>query len=276
MFGYEILLVHGAWAGPWVWGSWAPYLASEGWAVRSLTLPGHAPGDEDFTHGLSDFARYVDGSLDPNAKTILIGHSMGGWLCLKAMEKQPVAASVLISPLPIEGVPSRSRNALTRMDPWGAARTLLFGQPAPVPSEEILRAMDFLPSTPEQVVKRFRRQMVPESAAAIRQMAWLRWTGPRVNRKRLAQSQSGIPHLLLASPDDFFFRPEELAATAKALGAEVALQPGLPHYMMEVDQDLSLARKVDGWLRERLACSPRGDDRFLPPTIDRKTGPGLI
>lgn len=265
MFGYEILLVHGAWAGPWVWGPWAAYLASEGWALRSLTLPGHAPGDEDPSFGLADYARYVEGSIDRAEKTILIGHSMGGWLCLKAMESRKVAASVLVAPLPIGGVPARTRSALTRMDPWGGFRSTVLGKPAPVPSEEIVRAINFLSGTPDAVVRRFRAQMMPESGPAIRQMAWNRWTGPRINAKRLAETQRGTPHLLFTSPDDFFFRPEELASTVSALGAEMDPRPGFPHCMMEVDEDRALVQRVDRWLRDRLEVEPRGDGRFHAP-----------
>lgn len=257
MFGYEVLFVHGAWAGPWVWGSWAAHLAAEGWAVRSLTLPGHAPGESEFPHGLQAYADYVAGSMDRPEKTVLVGHSMGGWACLRVLERQRCAASVLLAPVPLTGVPARTRNALVRMDLWGGLRTLLLGRPAVLP-DRLVRTVCFTPQTPEATVERFRSRLVPESARATRQMAWMGLTGPRVDRRRLARTQEGVPHLVLASPGDFFFRPEEVRDTAAALGASLEVVEGYPHCMMEVDEDRALVCRVDGWLRAKLGYEPSG------------------
>jgi len=258
MFGYEILLVHGAGAGPWVWAPWAAYLASEGWAVRSLTLPGHAPGDSSFDQGLEDYVRYLDGSVDRPERTVLLGHSMGGWVCLKYLERQRVAASLLVAPLPLGGVPGRTRRALVRLAPLAGLRTLVLGTPARLKDEALARTLLFLPSTPEAIVRRHWERLVPESARAIRQMAWMGLTGLGVDRKRLRRTQAGTPHRILASPDDFFFRPAELRETASALGADLAERPGYPHCMIDVDEDRSLVREVDAWLRAQLAFEPVG------------------
>lgn len=258
MFGYEILFVHGAGAGPWVWAPWGAYLASEGWAVRSLTLPGHAPGDPESRHGLEDYVRYLQGSVDRPERTVLVGHSMGGWVCLKYMERHRVAASLLVAPLPVGGAPRRTRGALARLVPLDGIRTLLLGRPARLRDAGVARAVLFLPSTPEAVVRRHWERLLPESARAIRQMAWMRLTGPRVNRKALSQTQSGVPHLVFASPDDFFFRPDELGDTAEALGAELVRCPGFPHCMIDVDDDRALVGRFDAWLRARLAFEPQG------------------
>lgn len=268
MFGYEVLFVHGAGAGPWVWAPWAAYLASEGWAVRSLTLPGHAPGDGEPRHGLEDYVRYLAGSVDRPEKTILFGHSMGGWVCLKYMETQRVSASLLVAPLPIDGAPGRTRRGLARLAPGTGLKTVLLGRPAQLPDESVARALLFLPSTPEAIVHRHWEKLVPESARAIRQMAWMRLTGLRVRPRSLARAQAGVPHRVFASPDDFFFRPDELRETAEALGATLEEHPGYPHCMIDVDEDRALVRRADDWLRTALGVEPRGtvphESRALP------------
>jgi len=38
------LLLHGAWAGHWVWDGVSPMLAAAGYAVVAPDLPGRAPG----------------------------------------------------------------------------------------------------------------------------------------------------------------------------------------------------------------------------------------
>jgi len=262
MFGYELLLVHGAGAGPWVWAPWSAYLASEGWTVRSLTLPGHAPGDEGARHGLEDYVRYLEGSVDHADRTVLIGHSMGGWVCLKYMERHRVAASILVAPLPLGGTPGRTKRALVRLAPGTGLKTLLMGWPARLEDEKLARAILFLPSTPDAIVRRHWERLVPESPRAIRQMAWMGMTGLRIDRAALSRTQAGVPHRILASPDDFFFRPDELRGTAAALGADLQEHPGYPHCMVDVDADRALARGVDAWLRAELASEPAG---IAPP-----------
>ncbi len=258
VFGYEVVFVHGAWAGPWAWAHWAPFFASEGWTVRTLALPGHSPGDSEFRFGLEDYVAYLEEAVREPEKTVLVGHSMGGWVCLKYMESRRVAASVLVAPMPAGGVPARAQRALARMAPWRSARTLLFGRPAEIGSEADVRVMCFLPDTPEAVVKRYRDRCCPESARACRQMSWLPLTGPRLRRGRLKRTQEGVPHLLLASEGDFFFKPAELEETARLLSAPVARVEGSAHCMMELDGSRALAARVETWLRGRLisSCDP--------------------
>ncbi len=252
MFGYEIVFVHGAWAGPWVWRTWSPYFASNGWAVRSVTLPGHGPGDSEEGLGLMEFASYLEQVVSEPEKTVLIGHSMGGWACLKFMESHKIAASVLVAPMPVNGLPQRTRNAMMAMAPFDTIKTILFGISSRLDDDKIVRRTCFLPETPEPIVTAFRQRTVPLSARAARQMALFQLFGPRLSRRKFRRCQAGVPHLVLASEKDFFFRPGELEKTAGLLGCHVELCEGYPHCMMEVDDSGKLAARVESWLKESL------------------------
>ena len=78
----RLLLLHGAWAGPWVWDTLVGPLAERGWESEALALPGdgHHPiaavdaTEADFRDALTAAIDAVDGPV------VLVGHSGGGML----------------------------------------------------------------------------------------------------------------------------------------------------------------------------------------------------
>jgi pimeloyl-ACP methyl ester carboxylesterase len=93
-----VVLVHGAWAGSWVWGPVVPRLAELGYDVMALDLPG--AGDPEECSALAEqvavVCRAVDGSAGP---LVLVGHSGGGIVATAAAEElaDRVAAVVYVA-----------------------------------------------------------------------------------------------------------------------------------------------------------------------------------
>lgn len=261
MFGYEVLFVHGAWEGPWAFSPWSAYLAEGGWAVRSLTLPGHGPGDEAGRYGLGDYVEALEEGVWDPGRTVLVGHSLGGWLILKYLEEHQVAASVLLAPVPESGFPPRTQRALFQLAPWDTAACLLLGRPPVLTKTDLVRRTTFLPDTPEEVVQRFMERCVAESPRVIRAISLMRWAPlarHRIRGRRLRALQKGRPHLLLAAERDFFFLPEEFTSTAALLGADTWMLKGSPHGFPVLDEDRSIIGGVEGWLRHHLASEAEG------------------
>lgn len=83
------------------------YLAAGGWRVFLLDLPGHGANTDPFS-----FARVAEcgaesveslvrsQQIDP-ARTVLVGHSMGGSIALRLADRESVAATIAISPGPV-------------------------------------------------------------------------------------------------------------------------------------------------------------------------------
>lgn len=85
----NVILVHGAWAGPWVWDTLLAPLRTAGHIPHPLSLPGAGTwGEEDIT--LDDVAahvaEYVRGLGEP---VVLIGHSGGGIVVTQVTELLP-------------------------------------------------------------------------------------------------------------------------------------------------------------------------------------------
>jgi pimeloyl-ACP methyl ester carboxylesterase len=101
-----LVFVHGELAGSWVWEAWLQHFAARGWEGHALNLRNHYWSQTAEASTLS-FESYTDDvgatmeRIGPHA--IVIGHGMGALLVLKALERQPAAAVVLLSPeLPAE------------------------------------------------------------------------------------------------------------------------------------------------------------------------------
>ncbi|MEL6984911.1 MAG: alpha/beta fold hydrolase [Actinomycetota bacterium] len=78
----RLLLIHGAWAGAWVWDGLRQPLADLGWESEALDLPGdgfHPIPAERVTE--ADFERCLVDALDAESgPVVLVGHSGGGML----------------------------------------------------------------------------------------------------------------------------------------------------------------------------------------------------
>lgn len=255
IWGKELLFVHGAFEGPWTFTPWTAHFAEAGWAVRSVTLPGHGPGDQGESFGLDDYLEALSEAVWSPEKTILIGHSMGAWLILKYLEAHEVAASVLVSPIPYNGLPFRLVRALARRAPGTALKTFLFGKPAEVSKAELVKELCFSPQAPEAAVRRYVERLVPESSKAVRQMACMRMRLPgpaRINAKKLSKLQKGHAHLIVASEADRFVKPGDLGSTARLLGAEMLWLFTMPHALVESDEDRAVARAVGAWIEKNV------------------------
>jgi non-heme chloroperoxidase len=104
-----LLFVHGAFAGGWMWTeTFMPYFAEAGHACYAFSLRGHGGSDgRDHIdwHSIND---YVDDLQAMVARMpeppILVGHSMGGFIVQKYLERHPARAVALLCSVPPQGL----------------------------------------------------------------------------------------------------------------------------------------------------------------------------
>ena len=96
-----LLFVHGELGGSWVWERYLHHFAGRGWEGHALNLRNHFwsqtadPVTLDIDSYTEDVVARAE-RLGPNV--VAVGHGLGGLLVLKAIERIPVSAYVLIAP----------------------------------------------------------------------------------------------------------------------------------------------------------------------------------
>jgi pimeloyl-ACP methyl ester carboxylesterase len=248
-----LLFVHGAWHGAWCWADhWLPWFAARGWNCAAVSLRGHGGSPLKGSLSAVSIGAYLDdvqtaATRLPNSP-VLIGHSLGGFLVQKALERRTFPAAVLLAPVPVMGsLPALMRSL--RAEPatiLGAALSIDAGQI--VGSRRLARRTLFSEATPAVTVRHAFERLGGESIRAIVETAL-------VPPKAKAIRARNVPLLVVAAGDDDLFRVTEQRRTAGALSADFALVEGSGHDVMLDTQWEEAARVVHDWLEINVILS---------------------
>jgi pimeloyl-ACP methyl ester carboxylesterase len=96
-----ILFVHGELGGSWVWERYLHHFAARGWEGHALNLRNHywSQTADPATLDIGTYTEDVIAAMERlGPGVVAVGHGLGGLLVLKAVERAPVSAYVLIAP----------------------------------------------------------------------------------------------------------------------------------------------------------------------------------
>ncbi|MCF8043335.1 MAG: alpha/beta hydrolase [Desulfarculaceae bacterium] len=228
----EVLFIHGAWGGAWVWDGLAQDLAAEGYGVNLIEQPGHG-ADRWVLPSLTSINDYADLSRRAAAslgRPVLVGHSLGGWQVQKIWEAEDLPG-VLLAPLPGSGLPWRTFLKLNLHYPVDMSRPLV-GLPVAVSDTAMARRVLFKDLDEAALAERVGR-LAPEPSLVCLQMAALLGLGlgrphPRPGRR---------PRLVVAPAQDYLFPPAGQKKLAQELGARYVELEGLPHELWVEDRE---------------------------------------
>lgn len=239
-----LLFVHGAYVGAWCWDEhFLPWFAERGYRASALSLRGH--GDSSGRERLNwlSLRDYV-ADLEQVVATlprppVLIGHSMGGLVVQKYLERHQVPAVVLLAPVPPSGLMSLNWwVGLTRTelmhDLW-----LVQAGAAHYASFQRLRDALFSRALPDAEAKRLLAQVQGESQRALWDMNG--WDLPRLPRQL-------PPSLVIGAGNDALVPRFAVAETARALGCAPQWIDGMAHIMMLDPHWEQVATRIDAWL----------------------------
>ena len=104
-----LLFVHGAYTAAWCWDeNFLPWFAEQGYAAYAVSLSGHGGSRGRAYLDSFSIADYVADVADVVAQLpappVLIGHSMGGMVVQKFLERQSAPGVVLMSSVPPQGL----------------------------------------------------------------------------------------------------------------------------------------------------------------------------
>jgi len=167
--GQPILFVHGAWHAAWCWDEFfMPFFSERGYPCYALSLRGHGKSEGEIkgakiTDYLADLEKAVAEIGQP---LTLVGHSLGGYLVQRYLEKHKAQGAVLLAAMP----PSKySFFVRVASFPFFKALSSYFrNRPIPPPSKiEQVRRFFFSSTLPLSTVESYQRKMGPESLAIL-------------------------------------------------------------------------------------------------------------
>lgn len=199
----SFVLVHGAWHGPWCWDDVAAALRESGHEVAVPTLPGHdRPGTSGrIWNRISQYLATVGAAAEAASDApILVGHSMGGYVVQRHLEKNSARCGVLVASVPRRGTLAPNLRFMRKHPGPTLAGALLADYSRLVETDALVRELFFTADTPAAIVTQTRERLQNESALAVTTMA-VRW--PRPERVQTAVEVIG------ATGDDVFNMAEQ-------------------------------------------------------------------
>jgi pimeloyl-ACP methyl ester carboxylesterase len=169
---------------------------------------------------------------------VLIGHSMGGLVVQKYLERAQVPGAVLMATVPPQGLLSASMQfAMKSPDLFRDINAVFHGGRT---SAETLRTVLFAQPVGADALQHYNRLMQPESQRAIWDMALFNLP---------QRSLMHIPPLLILGAEMDSLIPASFSeATANYYGTKAEIFPGVGHGMMLESGWETVANRIAAWV----------------------------
>ena len=241
-----IIFVHGAWHGKWCWEKhFTKAFKESGFKVVTFDLPGHDKSGK--IKGINKFSLkdYVNALKIEVEKLptppIIIGHSMGGLILQKYLEKGSCKKAILLASAPPYGV---IKTTLKFSKKWFFYPSLLglnlYGL---VNSESKSRDAFFSENLPSEELTEYTNQLCSESFRAFLDML--------VPRVKITE-KSNIPILVVGAENDTIFSINDQKKTANRFKAELIIVKDIAHDMMLDVNHEKVSNLIIGWLDKNL------------------------
>lgn len=251
--GYKppLLFVHGSYCGAWIWERYfLPYFAKEGYSGAAISLRGHgkSQGIQSLDHfGIADFVEdIIEGTRLFDRAPILIGHSLGGYLCQRFALLRDVPGMVLLSAPSLKGFGASSQHILMNTPQLAIQLGLMMAFGPEYVDQEVLGRALFLGHISQEQREQMAALFQRESKRVMTEAYWPCWELPR----------KVPPTLVLGGDQDAFVPVSDFKQEAEIWQAELKILPGVPHAVM-LDSCWSLvAGEIKKWL-----------DQTVKPTV---------
>jgi pimeloyl-ACP methyl ester carboxylesterase len=250
----SIMMIHGMWAGGWVWSDYISIFEERGYRCLAPTLRYHdapplQPPAALGRTSLLDYAKDLQEEIEKlDQFPVLMGHSMGGMLAQMLGARGLAKALVLLSPMPPQGFNVISlaslrmfRQTLTR---WGFWRN---------PTRPKFRdaAMAMLRRFPSDEQRHIYERLVYESGRAACETGF--WFLDPHAAKYVDASRITCPVLLVAGAEDALHPPAMMRKVAHRYQPySTYLEfPGHGHWLTGEPGWRKIAERIADWLDEK-------------------------
>jgi pimeloyl-ACP methyl ester carboxylesterase len=243
--GRPLLFVHGAFAGAWCWSEhFLPYFAEQGFRACAVSLSGH--GDSSGRERLdwlsiADYVRDLEQAVGiVGGDPVIVGHSMGGFVVQKYLERAAAPGVVLMASVPPQGLLSASITlAFSNPGLFADVNSMMHRGRA---SLSTLQHALFAGPVAEDKLRAYYRLMQPESQRAMWDMTFFNL--PQLRRERCP------PMLVLGAEHDILVPQSEVEKAARHYGTEAEIFLDMGHVMMLEAEWQKVADRIIEWVRE--------------------------
>lgn len=243
---HPILFVHGAFQNGWSWDEhFLDFFAEQGFLAVALSLRGHgaSPARKSLRRcSISDYVKDVTSIADTLPQLpIVVGHSMGGFVVQKYLEKNDAPAAVLLASAPPRGQMRYLMRSFLQ-HPWRSTKFTFTGRPSDLYGGTTAGARDlfFGEEASDQLVDAVTEQLQPESTRALLIDMGL----PALARK----NRTATPIYVLGAEQDSIYPYRDARATGAFYGTEPKLVPGIGHAMTLEPRWPMVAECILSWL----------------------------
>lgn len=242
-----LLFIHGAYTAAWCWEEhFLPWFAELGYAAYAVSLSGHGGSRRKSlldNFSIADYVADVEAVVTAlPAAPVLIGHSMGGMVVQKFLERHDSPAVVLMASVPPQGLFSSAIGLMfQRPSLFEDLNSLMAGGH---PRLESLREALFHQPVEDERMREYYRRCQPESHRAV-------WDMTLFNLPRIA-AMHRPPMLILGAGHDQLIPPALVEMTGRSYGLPAEIFPDLGHGMMLERDWLPVARHIAAWLETHI------------------------
>ncbi len=238
-----LLFVHGAFAGGWMWtDTFMPALAGAGYPCYALSLRGHG-GSEGRAHidwhSVADYVDDVVKVIDWLGETpVLIGHSMGGFIIQKYLERHSAPGVALLCSVPPQGlVAAQFHLLLQKPHLFMDLNNVMAGDHA---DSQTLREALFAGVVDEEMLQVWLRRMQSESHRALWDMSM--FSLPNLH------AMHRPPMLILGAEHDVLVPAFLVQSTGHSYGLPVQIFRGMGHAVTHEKDWPLVAETLRKWL----------------------------
>lgn len=255
----DILLMHGAFVGGWIFERMRGELNRRGWKTHAPDLPFHGsefagaePHPDLARQGLAEYRAALTEEIHRLSQPaqpapVLIGHSLGGLLAQQLAAQNLARAVVLLAPVAPWGVLPKTRWELQTA--YGLMKAGSIERKAVPPNFQLAAeySMDRIPPALQRDI--FPR-LVPESGRVLYEtlLWWMDWQAASYVSARRVQT----PMLVLCGSDDKVTPPATCRSVARRYPGRAVFReiPELSHFIFGEPREDDVIATVADWLDE--------------------------
>jgi non-heme chloroperoxidase len=240
-----LLFIHGAFAGAWMWTeTFMPFLADAGFPCHAVSLRGHggSQGHEHMDwHSIADYVDDVGTAIGWLGESpVLVGHSMGGFIVQKFLERHEMPGAALLCSVPPQGlIASQFHLMFQKPQLFAEINRIMAGD---YTDTNTLREALFAGEVDEAMLAVWMSRMQAESHRAI-------WDMSMFNLPNL-HAMHRPPMLILGAEHDVLVPAFLVQSTGHTYGLPVHIFRGMGHAVTHEKEWPLVAAMLRDWLEE--------------------------